>query len=96
MGRLVYGASKEVELDDRVLAHLKVVVLSKLRRGESLALSWTHDVSRGSDRSTIWVHPSASLQFVFGGSAKPELDRELVERLIDAANSPEGINLHGE
>jgi hypothetical protein len=39
MGTLNY-AKTTVEFDDRVLAHLKVVIVSKLRRGEPLQLSW--------------------------------------------------------
>ena len=36
MGRFIYGATSEsVEIDDRALAHLRIVVMNKLRRSEA-------------------------------------------------------------
>ncbi|MFD3444536.1 hypothetical protein ACFDTO_08055 [Microbacteriaceae bacterium 4G12] len=52
MGTLFYGASRlEVTFDDRVLAHLQIVMTSKLRRHESFMLSWSVDRTDGSGRS---------------------------------------------
>lgn len=97
MGKLIYGPSdRELEINDRALAHLKIVTLSKLRRGESFALSWAHGANNGSGRSTLWLHPAISVQFVFNENHKPALDRQMIEQLIAAANSPEGVNLHAE
>ena len=43
MGYLFYGNTAEpIEIPDRLLAHLKVVVATKLRRSESFTLSWRH------------------------------------------------------
>lgn len=95
MGKLIYGSSSRVlEIDDRVLVHLKVVVLSKLRRGESFALSWAHGIDHGSGRSTLWMHQAIPVQFMFNGNRRPTLDRQLIDQLIVAANSPDGIDLH--
>jgi len=32
MGKLLYGAGQEYDLDDRVLSHVKLAVVAKLRR----------------------------------------------------------------
>src|SRR5699024_9697333 len=59
MGKLIYGQGRrEVEIEDRTLAHLKAVILIKLRRGESFAMSWPHGLDSGSGRSTIWMNPT--------------------------------------
>ena len=40
MGKIFYGgAATPIEIEDRALAHLKVVIATKLRRGESFTLS---------------------------------------------------------
>ena len=39
MGRLIYGTGDtDVEFEDRLLAHLKVVISTKLRRNEAFML----------------------------------------------------------
>lgn len=94
MGKLIYGPGRrEIEIDDRVLAHLKIVVLTKLRRNESFAFNWSHDVDSGSGRSTIWLHPAIPVEFFFYGSRPAELNREWVEALLHAANSAEGLRI---
>lgn len=94
MGTFIYGSARsELQVEDRTLAHLKVVILSKLRRNECFAMSWDTPVEDGSGRSTIWVHPAMNLEFHFVGSRRPELDREWVEVLLQAANSAEGLRM---
>jgi hypothetical protein len=64
MGRLLYGdAQNPINIDDRVLAHLKVVIATKLRRNESFTLSWRHPDGTPEGRSTIWIHPSIPIRF---------------------------------
>jgi len=94
MGTLIYGQGQcELEIDDRTLAHLKVVMLTKLRRNESFAFSWAHGVENGSGRSTVWIHPTIPLEFRFYGSRIPSLNRDWVERLLQTANSAEGMRV---
>jgi hypothetical protein len=50
MGVLIYGSGAEYEIEDRVLAHLKVVIAAKLRRQENFFLSWSNDADAGSGR----------------------------------------------
>ncbi|MBW9092346.1 ATP-dependent DNA ligase [Microbacterium jejuense] len=93
MGRLIYESSVRLEVDDRTLAHLVVVISDKLRRSESFPLSWRNDPSTGDGRTTIWVHPGSSLVFEFSGSRRPALNRTWLEALAVVANTPEGLHI---
>lgn len=97
MGTIYYGGSATpIHIDDRALAHLKVVVATKLRRGESFTLTWRHPEDEPRGRSTIWLHPSIPLRFVFDEPETPELSREWLEELAQTANSSGGIMLVAE
>lgn len=76
-----------------MLAHLKVVMVTKLRRNESFTLTWCQPDDEGPGRSTIWVNPSIPLRFVFDSAETTELSRELIEELANTANSAGGIAL---
>lgn len=91
MGRFTYENSIKVEFEDRLLAHLQHVIGSKLRRGESFFFTWKDDVSVGNGRSSVWIHPSASLQFKFHGSRSPGINRAWLQALTNTANSPRGL-----
>ncbi|WP_136708181.1 hypothetical protein [Agromyces sp. H66] len=94
MGTLYYGESgTPIGIDDRALAHLKVAITTKLRRGESFTLSWQHPDDQPRGRSTLWLHPSIALRFVFDDPETPELSRDWVEALMRSANSTGGIML---
>jgi hypothetical protein len=92
MGQFVYGnPSVAVDFDDRVLAHLKAVVLAKVRRGESFTFSWEFTAAAGSGHSSIWINPTIALQFDFLGNREPRLNRAWVEELMHLANTPAGL-----
>lgn len=94
MGWLYYGGSSEpIEIEDRALAHLKVVIATKLRRNESFTLSWQHPAEHPAGRSTIWLHPSIPLRFVFNDAERPELSAEWVTAMANSASSTGGITL---
>lgn len=94
MGTLYYGASASpIHIEDRALAHLKVVIISKLRRDESFAVSWRHPEDQPAGRSTIWVHPAIPVRFEFEEPVAPELNREWLEELAQSANALGGITL---
>ena len=44
MGKLTYDSTLTVDFDDRVLAHLQLVIGAKLRRAESFVDAEDHDV----------------------------------------------------
>ena len=81
MGKLTYDSSITVDFDDRVLAHIQLVIGAKLRRGESFYFSWRDDPLVGGGRSTVWVHPGISLAYKYSGSKAPTLNRDWVEAL---------------
>ncbi|MCK3771226.1 hypothetical protein MZK47_16290 [Microbacterium aerolatum] len=97
MGSLYYGDSAEpINIEDRALAHLKIVIATKLRRNESFTLSWRHPDADDSGRSTIWLHPSIPLRFVFDSPEAPEISRQWVEDLANSASSSGGVTLVDE
>ncbi|MCR2802155.1 hypothetical protein QNO21_01300 [Microbacterium sp. zg-Y818] len=94
MGTMFYGGEMTaIPIEDRALAHLKVVIATKLRRGESFTVSWRHADDDPRGRSTIWVHPSIPLRFVFDDPEPAVLSRAWVEELAASANSSGGIML---
>lgn len=94
MGSLYYGDTQTpIQIDDRALAHLKVVIATKLRRNESFTLSWRHPEGDAPGRSTLWLHPSIPLRFVFQEPEPPELSRIWIEELAQSASSSGGITL---
>lgn len=97
MGSLYYGNSDDpIQIEDRALAHLKVVIATKLRRNESFTLSWRHPDSDTPGRSTIWLHPSIPLRFDFEEAETPSLSRKWIEDLALSANSSGGVTLIDE
>ncbi|MFF2632893.1 hypothetical protein ACFVR6_08455 [Microbacterium sp. NPDC058021] len=97
MGTLYYGGeSTAVHIEDRALAHLKVVIATKLRRGESFTVSWRHPDDQPRGRSTVWIHPSIPLRFVFDDPEPAQLSRSWVEELASSASSSGGIMLIAE
>lgn len=97
MGSIQYGGSSEpIHIDDRALSHLKVVIATKLRRNESFTLSWVHPDSDPLGRSTLWIHPSIPLRFVFDAPEAPQLNARWVQDLMNSANSSGGIMLVDE
>jgi len=93
MGKLTYDSSLTADFDDRVLAHIQVVVGAKLRRGEAFYFSWRDDPKSGEGRSTIWMHPSIPIAYKYFGSRSPLLNREWVEALMITANSSGGLQI---
>lgn len=92
VGTIYYGdGASPIHIDDRTLAHLKVVIATKLRRGESFTLSWRHPDGEPTGRSTIWLHPSIPLRFAFDDPEPTTLSREWVEEMANSANSSGGI-----
>ncbi|MFJ4225242.1 ATP-dependent DNA ligase [Microbacterium sp. NPDC089695] len=93
MGRLIYEGNQKVEIEDRALTHLQLVITSKLRRGEPFAFSWKDDMSTGGGRSTVWINAHSALAFKYHGSRQPELNRAWIEALTQTANTPSGLYL---
>ena len=89
VGKLVYGAPTwSVEFDDRALAHLRIVMIAKLRRAESFSFSWKFEAAYGSGRSSLWLHPAIPLQFEFYGGREPALNRAWIDELMADREQP--------
>ena len=94
MGAIGYdGAAGTVIVDDRVLAHLQIVIGLKLRRQEGFLFTWSDDVSDGPGRNTIWLHPVIPLSFTFSGAHVPSVNLNWINALMHSANSAFGLEL---
>ncbi len=97
MATLVYGPSQDpIYVEDRALAHLKIVIATKLRRNESFTLSWKHPDGQPGGRSTIWIHPFIPLRFIFDEPELPKINVRWIEDLMHTASSTGGIMLIDE
>ena len=97
MGTLFYGAGRlAINFDDRVLAHLQVVIGTKLRRHEPLMLNWRDNESVGDGRSSVWVSAATDLHFKYSGSRFPQINSEWIDSLLLSASSPLGLQLLDE
>ena len=90
MGKFIYSTmNASFEIDDRALAHLRIVVMNKLRRSESFMFDLV--MSDGSGHRSFWVNPAVPIQFHFYGSRPPRINRAWVEELMAAASGPQGL-----
>lgn len=96
MGRFTYNGSVKVDFEDRLLAHLQVVIGAKMRRGESFHFTWRDDTSVGDGRTVVWIHPFSSVVYKFYGSRAPAINRTWVEALMLTANSTQGLYILSE
>jgi hypothetical protein len=98
MGILSYGSSVQhpIEFEDRTLAHLQVVIGSKLRQRQSFFFSWLESVDGGSGRGSIWIDPSIPLSFAYSSAQRFKINREWLEALMISANSVSGLQLTPE
>jgi hypothetical protein len=94
MGRFTYGPEPvTLVVDDRTLWHLKIVILDKLRRNESLTFTWTNAAGTGSQLDCVWLHAAIPLHFAFDDSAEIPLNWVWIESLVRSANSPTGLRI---
>lgn len=94
MGSLYYGSDTHASaIPDRVLAHLKVIITTKLRRGEAFTISWTHPEDVPGGRTTLWMHASIPVRFVFDSAQADSLDPGVLQRLANEAGRSGGLNV---
>lgn len=91
MGTLIYGTGAKYDFDDRVLAHLKIAITSKLRMHESFLVSWSLSAEQGSGRVSLWFAPPIPAQYLFDTARPPVLNRVWIEAMIASASSPRGM-----
>ncbi len=95
MGTLEYNGDK-VHFDDRLLAHLQIVIVNKLRARESFLMSWLNALSMGDGRAAIWLDHTIPLRFNFNGSRSPEINRDWLGQLKVLADGSTGLVVVGE
>ena len=93
MGTLYYADATRVAvpIPDRELAHIKFVIVNKLRRNEAFTFSWDKPESEGGGRSSIWISAQIPLEFEFDDQTPVELNREWLEQLSQAASTVSGL-----
>ena len=101
MGTFYYGGGHGdlpagFDLDDVLLAHLKLVIIAKLRRGESFVVTVPAFEHGCQVREALWVNPSVPLRFVMDEADGPLLDPHRLEALMIQANTLGGIVLKAE
>ena len=92
----MYENLVKADFDDRVLAHLQVVIGAKQRRGESFSFTWKDDVSVGDGTTSVWIHPRCTIAYKFYGGRKPVINRAWVEQMMLTANSTKGLFVTAE
>ena len=95
VGTFYYGA-EEFDFDDRVLAHLQIVISTKLRRREDFFLTWTQPMERGSGRHSVWIDNGVPIHFYYQGSRPAGINRDWIEALLNSAGRTTGLQLSSE
>jgi hypothetical protein len=89
VGKFLYNAGESsFDMDDRVLAHLRVVFMNKLRRNEPFMFH-IPDASLGT--RSVWVNAAISITFAFSGSRAPVIDPRWIDHLMQEASGPNGL-----
>jgi hypothetical protein len=93
LGTMYYADATRVAipLPDRELAHIKFVIVNKLRRNEAFTFSWDKPESDGGGRSSVWISAQIPLEFEFDDATPPEMNREWLEQLSQAASTVNGL-----
>jgi hypothetical protein len=93
VGKLFYASGVVLDVDDRLLAHLEVVIGAKLRRDESFYLTLRHDQLAGGGRTAIWLNAAVPLRFAYRSGAVPRMNRHWLDALMATANSSPGLRI---
>ncbi|MGO1537838.1 MAG: DUF7882 family protein [Leucobacter sp.] len=89
MGSLHVGPSQIYRFEDRLLAHLRSVIIGKLLQQESFLFTWDD----ASIQRSVWIHPASPLEFEFDNTERIPLNRTWVNALMSLANGPSGLHL---
>jgi hypothetical protein len=94
VGKLLYGIpAVEVTIEERALAHVRAVIITKLRRNESFTLTWDLDGKGAGGRRTIWIHPAIPLQFEFDDAKSVLLNTAWLDAMMVTANTAGGMRI---
>jgi len=94
MGHFVYDSTdRPFEVEDRVLLHLRVVIMTKMRRNEPFMMKL--DTPDRGDR-WFWIHPSIPVQMRFHGSRQPALNMAWIDQLMKNSSNSNGFVISPE
>ena len=98
MGSLRYAVrgTSPILIDDRTLAHLQIVIGTKLRLQQAFFFSWIDDVHSGGGRTSIWIDTRMQLSLSYDTDQRSSINRVWLEALMLSANSPQGLLLIAE
>ncbi|UNK72346.1 hypothetical protein [Microbacterium sp. H1-D42] len=87
MGTLEYNSARPpIKVDDATLAHVKIVIGTKLRRQESFMMTWLTEKTPAG-RITIWMHPAIPLVMEFDDQEMPKIDESKVVQMMEHLNA---------
>jgi hypothetical protein len=95
MGKLHYGGNV-FDMDDRLLAHLQLIIGVKLRRNENFFMGWKAPAESGEGRRAIWIDNGVPIYFEYSGGREPKLNFAWAERLADSAGKGGGLTIMAE
>ena len=97
MGTFIYGyATREFEFDDRTLSHVKIALVTKLRRHESFLLNWQVPADLGGGRISLWISREIPMAFVFASNRPPKLNERWMEALLRSSQRTGGMVIVSE
>jgi hypothetical protein len=85
-----------MNIDDRALAHLQVVIGSKLRQRQSFFLSWIDGSKKGGGHTSIWIDPTIQLAFTYDTNQRHHINRSWLDSMMASANSATGLLITDE
>jgi hypothetical protein len=95
MGTLVYDGRSH-EMDDRLLAHLQIIITAKLQLREPFLVNWPIPPRQGSGRVSLWLAPDIPIEYRFTGSKRPDLNRVWLDALSRASHGVLGLTVMSE
>jgi hypothetical protein len=96
MGRLFYDSSLQADFEDRLLAHLQIVIGSKLSRNDSFYFSWKDPTAIGDGRTSIWIHPAIPVRFKYHGGRPPAINPTWIRQLLADSYTAAGLRISDE
>ena len=95
MGVLKFSR-QEYDFTDRLLMHLQTAITGKLLRRESFAMSWGGPEMPGGLLTTVWVAPSAPIEFFYASDDIESINTSWVSALEWSAGRPGGMQVMSE
>lgn len=91
MGHILYGTGRPIEIDDRALAHLEIVIESKLRAHKEFFFSWNDNRDTSHHTHRLWLESSVPLDFQYTQESSIQINPEWIDDLAESANNRRGL-----